>query len=157
LLKKENVRFIRSSITNLPFLLELFRGVDYIFHQVALLSVPRSRVLQDKPPIIYGDGEQSRDFTFIKDVIKANIIGAGSDACGVFNIGGGENSTVNDLAKTIITLTGKDLHPEYQQPRPGDIKHSLADISRARAIGCDPEYNLDNGLREIIERLTSAS
>jgi len=123
----------------------------------AVIPIFITRVLQDKPPIIYGDGEQTRDFTFIKDVIKANIIGAESDACGVFNIGRGENSTVNDLAKTIINLMGKDLQPEYQPPRPGDVKHSLADISRARAIGCNPEYNLGNGLREIIKRLTSVS
>ena len=114
-----------------------------------------TRVSQDKPPIIYGDGEQTRDFTYIKDAVKANVIGAESDASGVFNIGGGENSTINDLAKTIINLMGKDMQPEYQPPRPGDVKHSLADISRARAIGCNPEYNLDSGLRETISSLQS--
>ncbi len=115
-----------------------------------------ARVSQDKPPIIYGDGEQTRDFTFVKDVIQANIIGAESDASGVFNIGRGENSTISDLAKTITRIIEKDLKSEYQPPRPGDIKHSLADISRARAIGYEPQYSLDSGLRETIRRLTSA-
>jgi len=116
-----------------------------------------TRVSQDKPPIIYGDGEQTRDFTFVKDVIKANIIGAESNASGIFNIGRGENSTLNDLAKIIISIMGKDLKSEYQPPRPGNIKHSLADISRARAIGYEPQYSLEEGLRETIRRLTSAS
>jgi len=123
----------------------------------AVIPIFIARVSQERPPIIYGDGEQTRDFTFIKDVIKANIIGAESDVSGVFNIGTGENSTLNDLAKTITHIIGKDLYPEYRPPRPGDIKHSLADISKARAIGYEPQYSLDNGLRETIRRLTSAS
>jgi len=221
LLKSMKVDFIQGSITELPLLQNLFQGVDFVFHQAALSSVPRSiedplstnkvnitgtlnvllaardnnvkkviyassssvygdtptlpkredmvsnpqspyaltklvgeyychifhqiydlpticlryfnvygprqdsnsqyaavipifiaRVSQNKPPIIYGDGEQTRDFTFIKDVIQANIIGAESDACGVFNIGRGENITINDLAKTITRIMGKDLQSE---------------------------------------------
>ncbi len=109
----------------------------------AVIPIFIVRVSQGKRPIIYGDGEQSRDFSFVKDVIQANIIGAESDACGVFNIGRGENSTINDLAKTIINLVGKDLQSEYKPPRVGDVKHSLADISRARAIGYEPQYSLE--------------
>ena len=123
----------------------------------AVIPISITRLSQDKPPIIYGDGEQTRDFTFVKDVIQANIIGAESDACGVFNIGRGENNTINDLAKTITHIMGKDLQSEYQPPRPGDVKHSLADISRARAIGYEPQYSLDKGLRETIKRLPNAS
>ncbi len=104
-----------------------------------------ARVSQNKPPIIYGDGEQTRDFPFIKNAIQANIIGAESDACGIFNIGRGENSTLNDLAKTITRIMGKDLQSEYQPPRVGDVRDSLADISKARAIGYEPKYSLDKG------------
>lgn len=266
LIGKDNVRFIQGSILDLRLLQESFRGLDYVFHQAALASVPRSiedplstnkvnitgtlnvllaardnhvkkviyassssvygdtptlpkredmishpqspyaltklvgeyychifhqiynlpticlryfnvygprqdsdsqysavipifvtRVSQSKPPIIYGDGEQTRDFTFVKDVAQANIIGAESIASGVFNVGRGENSTLNDLAKTITSIIGRDLQPEYQPPRPGDVKHSLADISKARAIGYEPQYTLDKGLRETIKRLLSAS
>lgn len=117
----------------------------------AIIPIFIGRVSQGKPLIIYGDGEQTRDFTFVKDVIQANIIGAESDACGVFNIGRGENNTINDLAKTITRIMGKDLQSEYQPPRPGDVKHSLADISRARAIGYDPQYSPEDGLKETIE------
>ena len=123
----------------------------------AVIPISITRLLQDKPFIIYGDGEQTRDFTFVKDVIRANIIGAGSDACGVFNIGRGENNTINDLVKTITRIIEKDVQFEYQPPRPGDVKHSLADISRAKAIGYEPQYSLDKGLRETIKSLPSAS
>ena len=123
----------------------------------AVIPIFIARLSQNKPPIIYGDGEQTRDFTFVKDVIQANIIGAESDACGIFNIGRGENSTLNDLAKTITDLMGKDLQSEYQPPRVGDVRDSLADISKARAIGYEPQYSLDKGLRETIKRLPSAS
>ena len=266
LLKSIKVELIQGSITELPLLQNLFQGVDFVFHQAALSSVPRSvenplstnkvnitgtlnvllaardnnvkkviyassssvygdtptlpkredmvsnpqspyaltklvgeyycrvfhqiydlpticlryfnvygprqdsdsqyaavipifiaRLSQNKPPIIYGDGKQTRDFTFVKDVIQANIIGAESDACGVFNIGRGENSTLNDLAKTITDLMGKDLQSEYHPPRVGDVRDSLADISKARAIGYEPQYSLDKGLRETIKRLPSAS
>ena len=116
----------------------------------AVIPIFITKVSQDKPPIIYGDGEQTRDFTFVKDAIQANIIGAERDACGIFNIGRGENSTINDLAKTIINLVGKDLQSEYKPPRVGDVKHSLADLSRARTTGYEPQYNLEDGLRETI-------
>ncbi len=116
----------------------------------AVIPLFITRALQGKPPTIYGDGEQARDFTFVKDVIKANILAAESDTSGVFNIGRGENGTINNLTKTIASVMGKDLRPEYQPPRPGDVKHSLADISRARAIGFEPQYSLDRGLRETI-------
>ncbi len=122
----------------------------------AVIPIFTAMVSEDKPPIIYGDGEQTRDFTFVKDVIKANIIGAESDACGVFNIGRSEKSTINDLAKTITALMGEDLQSEYQPPRPGDIKHSLADISKARAIGYEPQYSLKDGLRETIRGTRNA-
>ena len=91
------------------------------------------------------------------EYFETNIIGAESDTNGVFNIGRGETSTINDLAKTITRIMGKNLRSEYKPPRPGDVKHSLADISRARAIGYEPQYSLDKGLKETIKRLTSAS
>ncbi len=266
LLKKDKIEFIQGSVTELPLLEKLFQSVDYVFHQAAIPSVPRSienpqvshetnitgtlnvllaakdngvkkvvyassaavygdtptlpkredmtpnpkspyavtklageyycrvfqevyglatvclryfnvygqrqdpnsqyatvipkfitRVSEGNPPIIFGDGEQSRDFTFVKDVVEANILAAESNASGVFNIGREENVTINRLAELIISLIGNDVQPIHGEPRPGDIRHSLADISRARAIGYEPQYSLDSGLRETIRRLTSAS
>lgn len=90
----------------------------------AVIPLFVARVLQNKPPIVYGDGEQTRDFTFIKDVVRANILVAESDAYGVFNIGAGRSISINELAELIIRLLGGDIKPIRQEPRPGDVRYS---------------------------------
>ncbi|OGO31593.1 MAG: GDP-mannose 4,6-dehydratase [Chloroflexi bacterium RBG_16_56_11] len=111
-------------------------------------------VMEGKSPVIYGDGEQSRDFTFVRDAARANILAAESEATGVFNLGSNRRVTISELARLIIGLAGdKSIAPEYRAPRPGDIKHSLADISRAMAFGYRPEYSLEKGLGEIYRSL----
>lgn len=108
-------------------------------------------IIKNQPPIIYGDGEQNRDFTYIKDVVEANILAAESDATGIFNIGKGESVTINQLAKLCIKLLGKDgIDPIHEAPRSGDIKDSLADISKAKTFGYAPKYSLEEGLRETV-------
>jgi UDP-glucose 4-epimerase len=103
------------------------------------------------PPVIFGDGEQTRDFTFVGDVVSANILAAESSARGVFNVGGGKRVSVNRLARLAIRLMGeKGLEPVYEPPRPGDVRHSQADISRAREFGYRPSYDLEKGLKETI-------
>ena len=99
------------------------------------------RISQNLPPIIYGDGEQSRDLTFIEDVVQANILAAERNAEGVFNIGSASNTTINHLANLIIKLTGKDLKPIYQEPRLGEPRKTLADVSKARSFGYEPQYS----------------
>ena len=262
LLNQDNVEFVEGNITDLPMLRKLFQCVDYIFHQAAIPSVPRSiknplasheanltgtlnvllaardngvkkviyassssvygdiptlpkredmipnpqspyavtklageyychvfrqayalptaclryfnvygprqdpnsqyaaviprfikRVSQGSSPIIFGDGEQTRDFTFIKDVVQANILAAESNASGIFNIGKDERTTINQLAELIIRLIGNNIKPIHEEPRPGDIRHSLADISRARAFTYNPKYSLEEGLTETISSL----
>jgi len=111
------------------------------------------KVSQGEAPIIFGDGDQTRDFTFVKDVVAASILSAESSASGIFNIGSGESTTINELAHLTIKLVGSNLTPTYQPPRPGDIRHSLADISRARKFGYNPKYNLEEGLKETIRYL----
>ena len=259
LIAKDNAEFVHESITNLPLLQTLFQGAEYVFHQAALASVPRSidnplasneanitgtlnvllaardnsvkkvifassssaygdtptlpkrenmtpnplspyavsklaseyycqafsrvyglhtvclryfnvygprqdpnsqyaaviplfirRTSNGESPIILGDGEQTRDFTFVKDVVKANILMAQSNASGMFNISRGESITINQLAKIIIELIGNKTKPVYQEPRPGDILHSVADISKAKAFAYEPEYSLEAGLAETI-------
>ncbi len=260
LLSKKKVDFAQGSVTNFPLLLELFQNAQYVFHQAAIPSVPRSvdspqssheanitgtlnvllaardnhvnkviyassssvygdtqvlpkredmfptplspyavtklageyycqafyqvyglptvclryfniygprqdpdsqyaaviprfikRSGESNPPIIFGDGEQTRDFTFIKDVVEANILAAQGDACGLFNISQGESITINRLAELIIELIGNKVEPIHQEMRPGDIKHSLADISKAKAFGYEPKYDLKVGLAETIK------
>jgi UDP-glucose 4-epimerase len=109
-------------------------------------------VLAGKPPVIFGDGEQSRDFTFVRDVVEANILAAESRATGVFNIGRSERVTVNHLTRVLIDLAGNaTIRPVHKEPRPGDVKHSLADITRARAFGYNPRYSLVQGLKETLK------
>ena len=108
-------------------------------------------ILQGLPLIIHGDGEQSRDLTFIDDVVRANILAAESDAEGTYNIGCGKSTTINQLAGSILNLMGKDLPPVHEKPRPGDPRHTLADVSKARGFGYEPKWNLEEGLRKSIE------
>ena len=117
--------------------------------------IPRfiQRVSEGNPPIIFGDGEQTRDFTFVKDAVEANILAAESDASGLVNISRGESISLNELAKLIIGTIGNNVKPVHQEPRPGDIRHSLADIAKARAYGYEPKYSLEAGLGETIGRL----
>ncbi len=108
------------------------------------------RAANNLPPVIHGDGEQSRDFTFIGDVVKANILAAESTAEGVYNIGSGRSITIKQLAEKIIQLMRKDLKPLHDKPRPGDVRHALADISRAKSFGYEPEWSLEDGLKKLI-------
>ncbi len=110
-----------------------------------------TRLLAGEPPVIYGDGRQTRDFTFVKDAVQANIRAMQSDAQGVFNIACGRRISLNELAAVLMEIVGLHLHPIYEEPRPGDVRDSLADISRAReAFGYDPRYSLRDGLRETV-------
>jgi UDP-glucose 4-epimerase len=114
-----------------------------------------SRIISSQGPIIYGDGEQSRDFTYVKDVVEANILAAESDATGVFNIGAGKGVTINELAKLCMNmLSNYCVSPVYAEPRPGDVKDSLADISRAKTFGYSPKYDLEKGLHETVRSFT---
>ncbi|MEA2033598.1 MAG: SDR family oxidoreductase [Euryarchaeota archaeon] len=111
-----------------------------------------NRVSENKPPVIYGDGEQTRDFTFVKDVVSANILAAKSDAEGVYNIANGNRISINELANMIMKFIGNNLTSIHDDPREGDIKHSLADISEAKKnLGYEPGYSLEEGLRGTIE------
>lgn len=105
--------------------------------------------LTDQSPLIFGDGTQTRDFTFVTDVVNANLLAATSQATGVFNIAGGRRISIIDLASYILTLTGSTRDVRHAAPRSGDIKHSLADITKARnEIGYEPQSTIEKGLKE---------
>lgn len=259
----KNVNFIRGSVADLPFLKGVFKDIDYVFHQAAIPSVPRSiqhpensneanvtgtlnvliaakdsgvkkvvfassssvygdtptlpksedmpvnplspyavtkatgefycrvfqeiyglstislryfnvfgprqdpnsqyaavipkfitAILRDEPLVIFGDGEQSRDFSFIKHVVSANILACRSNQTGIFNIACGRQITINELVDILNEILGKDVEPVYNEERPGDIKHSLADISRARSFGYDPKSNFKEELKETVRWFT---
>ena len=119
--------------------------------------IPRfiGQVFRKEPLFIDGDGEQTRDFTFVKDAVEANILAVNNNANGVFNIGSGECITINELVRDISEITGGNVKPIYREPRPGDVRHSLADISRARTFGYEPMYDLEAGLKETINWLSN--
>jgi nucleoside-diphosphate-sugar epimerase len=114
-----------------------------------------SALLRGERPVIYGDGEQSRDFTYIDNVVDANLKAAEScKAIGqVINIANGERISLNQLLDELKSLTGKaDVVANYTAPRAGDVKHSLADISRARSLlGFEPQVDLRTGLQLTID------
>ena len=261
LIDKNQIDFIKGSITNLNQLLDLFKDVDYVFHQGAIPSVPRSikdpitsnianidgtlnvlvaakengvkkvifassssvygesptlpkkesmkpdplspyavcklaaeyycnvfttvygiktvslryfnvygprqdpsvdyaavvpkfikKILEDESPTIYGDGEQTRDFTYVDDAVQANIKAAESSVCGIFNVSGGKRITINKLARMIMEKIGKNIEIIHTDSRPGDILHSLADITKANEqFNYKPEINLEKGLMETIK------
>ncbi|MCS6775159.1 MAG: SDR family oxidoreductase [Chloroherpetonaceae bacterium] len=115
-----------------------------------------SRLVAGQSPIVFGDGEQTRDFLAVQDVVAANLLAAGTDnplAIGeVFNIAGGQRISLNQLLVVMRDLTGRDIPAEYHPPRPGDILHSGADITRARTLlGFNPSLPLREGLRVALE------
>lgn len=110
-----------------------------------------TRLLKNESPTIYGDGGQTRDFTYIADVILANIKAMESDATGIYNIACGRRISLNELANQLMAITGNYCSPIYEPEREGDIRDSLADISRAKAaFDYHPEFTLERGLRETV-------
>jgi len=113
--------------------------------------VPRfiTALLDGERPVIYGDGEQSRDFTFVQDVVNANLLAAeaGDVAGEVFNVAAGRSRTVNELASSIAEVIGASVAPMYASARPGDVRASAADIEKARTmLGYEPADSFDEGL-----------
>jgi nucleoside-diphosphate-sugar epimerase len=118
--------------------------------------IPRfiTLALTKKPLVIYGDGEQSRDFSFVENVVQANLFAC--EAAGVagetFNIGGGEKTSINQLVKELKKIFKADLNVGYSDPNVGDIKHSVASIEKAKnLLGYTPTVTFIDGLRRTIE------
>ncbi len=108
-------------------------------------------ILKGEKPVIYGDGEQSRDFIPVKQVVKANIQACQSSQNGVFNVALGKSTTINQLLDTIKEVMGTDVDPIYLKSRAGDIKHSLANISQAKTFGFNPSPDYKDDLAETVE------
>lgn len=109
---------------------------------------------KDQRPVIYGDGEQSRDFTFVSNVVDANILASESkiDSAMTLNCACSGQVTLNELVSCINDLIGKEIKPEYAEPRAGDIKHSFADISLiGEMLGFHPEVDFHSGLKRTVE------
>ncbi|MEE2705943.1 MAG: SDR family oxidoreductase [Planctomycetota bacterium] len=119
----------------------------------AVIPIFITAILQDRRPVIYGDGLQSRDFTYVANVVEANLLAA--DAGGVsgqsFNVAGGQNVTLLEVLRTLNDCLETDVEPVFEQPRVGDIRKSLADISKARAaLGYEGRVGFAAGVRQSI-------
>ncbi|MHC4084715.1 MAG: SDR family oxidoreductase [Planctomycetota bacterium] len=111
-------------------------------------------ILKDTPPTVFGDGLQSRDFTYIDNVVEANLLAARAEhtAGDVVNIACAQAVTVNETIEIINDTVGKSIKPIYKDPRLGDVKHSLADISKAeKIIGFRPKVPFKQGLQLAID------
>jgi UDP-glucose 4-epimerase len=111
-------------------------------------------LLRGESPTIYGDGEQSRDFTYVENVVRGNMLAI--DAPNVtgraYNVACGESVTLNELFAELRDLLGGDVEPTYSDPRPGDVRHSLADVSAARRdLAYEPTVLLREGLSRTVE------
>ena len=119
-------------------------------------------MLRGEPPTMFGDGEQSRDFTYIDNAVEANLLAchapAAQAAGGVFNVATGRRVTLNETFTLLQDLTGYRGRPVYGPERGGDIKHSLADIAKAEAaLGYKPKVDFEEGLRRTVEWYRSKS
>ena len=117
----------------------------------AVVPIFIDKMIKNEKPVIYGDGKQTRDFVSVKHVVNANILAAESKHAGAFNIGLGKSTTINQLFKIIKDTIGNDIEPIYEKERPGEIKHSVADISKAKSLGYNPESDFIDDLNETIK------
>src|SRR6185503_7062584 len=113
-------------------------------------------LLEDKSPLIHGAGDTSRDFTFVDDVVAANLLAMFTDNSAavnqVYNVAKGEQTSLNELVDTLRNISGKDIKATHGPERSGDIKHSLADISKARKLlGYNPSTSPAEGLRKTFD------
>ncbi len=120
--------------------------------------IPRfiTAMLANKPPTIYGDGGQTRDFTYVGNVVQGNLLAANApiEKVGgqVINLAAGGQNSLNSLVDMLVEVIGNNIEPIYADVRGGDIKHSRADISRARLLmGFEPSTTLLEGLRRTID------
>lgn len=120
----------------------------------AVIPLFLEAMLAGRRPVIHGDGEQSRDFTYVDDVVQANLLAAAAPGVSgrVYNIACGRRTSLLELVATLNSLLRTRISPIHDDPRPGDVRHSQADISRAREdLGFAPKVSLEDGLRRCIE------
>ncbi|TFF88032.1 MAG: SDR family oxidoreductase [Promethearchaeota archaeon] len=126
-------------------------------HYSGVIAIWLGCIQRNEPLLIFGDGTNSRDFTYVKDVVEGNLLAAEKNISGeIFNIGAGAPISLNDLAALLLQLTNKrDLSVKHTDPRPGDILHSYADISKAqKLLGFAPKYDQKSGLKDYFDWLS---
>jgi len=119
---------------------------------VGVITIFIQRLLRGEPPVIFGDGEQCRDFVYVGDVVEATFCAMLSDVHGeVFNIGSGTSTSVNQIASLLCSRLRPDIVPRYAPEHPGELRNSIADISKARRLlGYEPQGRLEEKIDEVI-------
>lgn len=120
----------------------------------AVVPIFINNMLQDRPCIVYGDGEQTRDFTYVEDCVKANLIACKTPgiAGGVYNIACGKQTSINQLFHLLKEILGSDAIPTYEPARAGDVKYSYAAIKKAKTeMQFKPDYRLKKGLKKTVQ------
>jgi UDP-glucose 4-epimerase len=120
----------------------------------AAVSIFFARAIEGKPLTIFGDGEQTRDFIYVDDVVSANLLAAEKGE-GVYNVAAGRRITINELAKTIRQIAGSNSPIVHAAERPGDVRHSRGAIERLAALGWRPQISLHDGLQKTYEWMLS--
>lgn len=120
----------------------------------AVISRFVDAALQGRRPTVYGDGEQSRDFTYVENVVEANLLACFAEAASgmAFNVGTGQEYTLNDLLRFLAAIVGHSIDPIYSEARLGDVRHSQAAIERARrTLGYEPKVSFKEGLERTVD------
>jgi nucleoside-diphosphate-sugar epimerase len=122
--------------------------------------IPRfvTACLAGEAPVVYGDGEQTRDFTYVAEAVQANVLAADAPGASgaMVNVAGGRRVSLNEILALVAELTGATVRPRYEPARAGDVRDSVADLARARALlGFQPAVDLREGLRHTIESFRS--
>ena len=116
-----------------------------------VISIFVDKMLDNEKPIIYGDGEQTRDFIYVEDIVSANLAAINKDKTEVYNISCNKKNSINDLATIINKILDTNFSPIYKEARPGDIRHSVLDNNKAlNSLAWKPQYDLEQGLKETI-------
>lgn len=114
-----------------------------------VVAVFMERLRLGQPLGIHGDGEQTRDFIYVGDVVAANLAAAGAAGNGIYHVSTGRGTSIRNLAEQLLSLHGKNIPVRYTQPRPGDIRHSCLDNSKAGSeLNWSPRFGIEEGLRE---------
>jgi UDP-glucose 4-epimerase len=118
------------------------------FHKGSVVAHFYKRILAGEPLVVYGDGSQARDFLYVGDLVEAIRAAMESDALGAYQLGSGEPTTVNELLELMREVVGRELPVQYEDFRPGEVRRTWCDITKARAsLGFDPRTPLVEGLR----------
>ena len=116
----------------------------------AAIPIFTAKAVTNEDITIFGDGEQTRDFIYVKDIVEANVFMAMSDFTGVYNIAYGKKITINDLVKKIVDVTDSQSKVVYKEERAGDVKHSMAGVEKLQSTGFKPRYTFEEGMEKTI-------